>query len=145
MSPSSKVMTMDWKNLKIRLQQKSGNYATTPEEAVVSEASRIIRRREQGRRRIFIWTLAWEVITFMYWCVGISDYINYDSIGMLVASVFVTGFGIFYSWYVRAGVREADDPQYDWALKYRFEVMQWRIQREAEGKNCEPMKKYPPE
>lgn len=135
-----------WKVTKIRAQQHAGNLATSPDEAIAVEASRILRKRDGKETRMMpIHDALFCFLALMYWYGGILDVLNNEGYTLLVMSPFVTLLCAFMVWRKHAGIREADDTMYDWAEEYRRSAADWKLQRNQEAKNHQPMGKYPPE
>ena len=135
-----------WKVTKIRAQQIAGNLATSPDEAIAVEARRILRKRDGEETRIMpIYSMLFCFLALFYWYGGILDVLNDEGYTILVMSPFVTLLCACMIWRKHAGIREADDPIYDWAEEYRQSAADWKLQRNLESKNHQPMGKYPPD
>ena len=135
-----------WKVTKLRAQQHAGNLATSPDEAVAVEARRILRKRDGEETRIMpIYSMLFCCLALLYWYSGILDVLNDEGYTLLAMSPLVTLVCAYMVWRKHAGIREADDSMYDWAEEYRQSAADWRLQRNQEAKNHQPMGKYPPD
>lgn len=135
-----------WKATKIRARQHAGNLATSRDEAIAVEASKILRKRDgEETRTMPMFSILSCCLALIYWCAGILDVLNDDGYTLLVMSPLVTLLCAYIVWRKHAGIKEADDTMYDWAEEYRQSAADWRFQRNQESKNHQPMGKYPPD
>lgn len=135
-----------WKVTKIRARQHACNLATSPDEAIAVEASRILRKRDgKETRTIPIHDMLFCFLALMYWCAGILDVLNDNGYILLMMTPLITLLSAYMIWSKHAGIKEANDTMYDWAEEYRQSAADWRFQRNQESKNHQPMGKYPPD
>ena len=138
---SNSARRKEWREVeKSRIIDNRASLATSPDEAIAHDASRILRfRNDHYRAKV---NCTWIVLIGLVECLYLYSLITTFDWAWVVTTGIITVFLCFQVWITNAAMKSAKDPRYDWAEEYAAEVLAWRQQRTEERKHHQPMKDY---
>lgn len=129
-----------WEVEKSRIIDNRASLATSPDESIAHDASKILKyRNDHERAKLNCFMI---VLTGFVECLYLYSMITDFDWSWFVATVFITALLCFQMWITNLGMKSAKDPRYDWAEEYAAEALAWRQQRADERKHHQPMKEY---
>lgn len=125
---------------KSRIIDNRARLATSPDEAIAHDASRILSFRDDHVRAKLNCT--YIVLFGFVDCLYLYPLITDFDWGWLAITGIVIAVLCVYLWGINAAMKSAKDPRYDWAEEYAAEALAWRQQRAEERKHHQPMKDF---
>ena len=129
-----------WEVEKSRIIDNRASLATSPDESIAHDSSKILRYRNDHDRAKANCT--WIVLVGLVDCLYLYSLITDFDWWWLALTGIVTAFLCLQVWITNAAMKSAKDPCYDWAEEYDAEALAWRQQRADERKHHQPMKEY---